>query len=59
MSLEDRINQIFDELQITDASIKEMIRNSLSRAPIKNSDSKLRELIKAFYNSVVDEGDSA
>ena len=59
LSLEDRINQIFDELQITDASIKEMIRNSLSRAPIKNSDSKLRELIKAFYNSVVDEGDSA
>lgn len=59
LSLEDRINQIFEELQINDSSIRDTIRQSLIGIPIKNNDGKLRELIKAFYNSIDDEGHSA
>lgn len=59
LSLEDRINQIFEELQIVDSNIKDAIRQSLIGLPIKNNDAKLRELIKAFYNSIDDESDSA
>ena len=59
ISLEDRINLIFEELQIVNSNIRDMIRKSLIGMPIKNNDSKLRELIKAFYNSIIDESDSA
>lgn len=59
LSLEDRINQIFEELQINDSNIRDTIRQSLIGIPIKNNDGKLRELIKAFYNSIDDEGHSA
>jgi len=59
LSLEDRINKIFEELQIVDSNIRDTIRHSLTGIPIKNSDAKLRELIKAFYNTIDNEGDSA
>lgn len=59
LSLEDRINQIFEELQIVDLNIRDTIRQSLIGIPIKNNDGKLRELIKAFYNSIDDEGNTA
>ena len=59
LSLEDRINLIFKELQITDTDIQDTIKKSLMGIPIKKSDAKLMELIKAFYNSIDDEGNSA
>ena len=59
LSLEDRINLIFEELHITSATVQDTIRKSLIGIPIKNNDAKLKELIKAFYNSIDDEGDSA
>ena len=55
LSLEDRINNIFKDLNITDSTSKDMIRRSLEGIPIKNSDEKLRELILAFYNSIDNE----
>lgn len=55
LSLEDRINNIFKDLNITDSTSKDMIRKSLVGIPIKNSDEKLRELILAFYNSIDNE----
>lgn len=55
LSLEDRINNIFTDLNITDSVSKDMIRKSLEGIPIKNSDAKLRELILAFYNSIDNE----
>ena len=55
LSLEDRINNIFKDLNITDSASKDMIRKSLEGIPIKNSDAKLRELILAFYNSIDNE----
>lgn len=59
LSLEDRIFKIFEELQIADSNVRDTIRQSLICLPIKNNDAKLRELIKAFYNSIDDESDSA
>lgn len=59
LSLEDRINLIFEELQIEDSNVKDTIRQSLMGIPIKNNDNKLRELIKAFYNTIDDEGNTA
>ena len=59
LSLEDRINQIFEELQIVDTNIMDTIRQSLIGIPIKNNDGKLRELIKVFYNSIDHEGNTA
>lgn len=59
LSLEDRISRVFEELQITDTEIKDTIRKSLTGIPIKNSDAKLKELIKAFYNTIGDESDTA
>lgn len=59
LSLEDKINQTFEELQIADSNIRDTIRQSLIGIPIKNNDGKLRELIKAFYNSIDDEGNTA
>ena len=59
LSLEDRINQIFEELQIVDTKIMDTIRQSLIGIPIKNNDGKLRDLIKVFYNSIDHEGNTA
>lgn len=59
LSLEDRINAIFEELDITDTNIKETIRSSLVGVPVKNSDAKLKELIIAFQNTIDYEGGSA
>lgn len=59
LSLEDRINAIFDELGITDTNIKDTIRNTLSGVPVKNSDAKLKELIIAFHNTIDYEGGPA
>lgn len=59
LSLEDRINTIFEELDITDTNIKETIRNSLVGVPVKNSDAKLKELIIAFQNTIDYEGGPA
>ena len=52
LSLEDRISNIFNELHITDPEIKDTIRRSLTNIPIKNNDAQLRELIRAFLNSI-------
>lgn len=59
LSLEDRISEIFRELNITDPKIKGMIRDSLSRLPIKNTDTVLKNLITAFYKSIDNESDYA
>lgn len=59
LSLEDRINQIFEELQIVDTNIMDTIRQSLIGIPIKNNDGNLRDLIKVFYNSIDHEGNTA
>lgn len=59
LSLEDRISEIFRELNITDSKIKEMIRTSLSGLPIKKTNTILKELITTFYNSIDNESDSA
>lgn len=59
LSLEDRISEIFRELNITDSKIKEMIRSSLSGLPIKKTNTILKELITTFYNSIDNESDSA
>lgn len=55
LSLEDRISNIFEKLNITSPKIKETIRKSLSGISIKNNDTQLEILIKAFLNSIDDE----
>ena len=59
LSLEDRINKVFVELNITDAKIKDTIRQALYKVPIKNNDVILKQLIQTFYNSIDDEGNLA
>lgn len=59
LSLEDRINKILEELNIADSKIRDTIKKSLVGIPIKSNDSKLKELILAFYNTIDYEGDSA
>lgn len=59
LSLEDRISKIFQELNITDVTIKETIRKSLSGLSIKNNDTVLRQLIQTFINSIDNEGSLA
>ena len=59
LSLEDRISNIFKELDITDTHTKDTIRKSLNGVPIKNNDAILKQLIQTFLNSIDDEGDFA
>lgn len=55
LSLEDRINNVFEELNITNPKIKEAIRKSLAGIPMKNNNAQLKELIQAFLNTIDDE----
>lgn len=55
MSLEDRISNIFEELNITNPKIKEAIRKSLIGIPIKNNNAQLKELIQVFLNTIDNE----
>lgn len=59
MSLEERINAIFEELHIDEARIKDVIRNSLKEIPAKINEAKLKDLILAFYNGIDDEDNPA
>ena len=55
MSLEDRINKTFDELNISDSLTRDRIRNSLSGLSIKNNDVVLKQLIQTILKSIDDE----
>lgn len=55
LSLEDRINNVFEELNITNPKIKEAIRKSLAGIPMKNNNAQLKELIQVFLNTIDDE----
>lgn len=55
MSLEDRINKTFDELNISDSLTRDKIRNSLSGLSIKNNDVVLKQLIQTILKSIDDE----
>lgn len=55
LSLEDRISNIFEELNITNPKIKEAIRKSLIGIPIKNNNAQLKELIQVFLNTIDNE----
>lgn len=59
MSLEDRISNVFEELNITNPKIKETIRKSLAGIPMKNNNAQLKELIQVFLNTIEDEGNFA
>lgn len=59
LSLEDRISNVFEELNITNPKIKETIRKSLVGIPMKNNNAQLKELIQVFLNTIEDEGDFA
>lgn len=54
-TLEDRISNIFEELNITNPKIKEAIRKSLIGIPIKNNNAQLKELIQVFLNTIDNE----
>ena len=56
LSLEDRITNVFEELNITNPKIKETIRKSLAGIPMKNNNAQLKELIQVFLNTIEDEG---
>lgn len=59
LSLEDRISNVFEELNITNPKIKETIRKALITVPMKNDDAQLKELIGTFQNAIEDEGNFA
>lgn len=59
MSLEDRINNVFDELNVTDSSTKNKIRNFINSLSIKNNDVVLKQLIQITLNSIDDENNPA
>ena len=59
LSLEDRISNVFEELNITNPKIKETIRKSLAGIPMKNNNAQLKELIQVFLNTIEDEGNFA
>ncbi|WP_373831463.1 hypothetical protein, partial [Bacteroides heparinolyticus] len=59
LSLEDRISNVFEELNITNPKIKETIRKALINVPMKNDNAQLKGLIQAFLNTIDDEGNFA
>lgn len=59
MSLEDRMNNVFDELNVTDSSTKNKIRNFINSLAIKNNDVVLKQLIQTTLNSIDDENNPA
>lgn len=59
LSLEDRISRIFEELNVTDAKLKETVRKSLTSIPVKNDDTILKQLIQTWINSIDNESNFA
>lgn len=59
LSLEDRISNVFEELNIINPTIKETIRKALINVPMKNDNAQLKGLIQAFLNTIDDEGNFA
>ena len=54
LSLEDRINNTFEELHITNPLIIEAIRKSLAELPMKNN-TQLKAVIQVLLNTIDDE----
>lgn len=55
LSLEDRINKTFEELNITNSLTMEIIRKSLVGLPMKKNNTQLKELIQVLLNTIDDE----